>query len=96
MTQVQQMSGAVGRYFPAGTKVTRPQGSYVIWVELPHGVDSLELHGRAMAQKMSIAPGPIFSAKQKYKNFLRLSCGLPWSDKIDSAVQTLAELIRKL
>jgi DNA-binding transcriptional MocR family regulator len=96
MTQVQQMSNAVGRYFPAGTKVTRPQGGYVIWVELPHGVDSLELHRRALAQKISIAPGPIFSAKQKYKNFIRLSCGLPWSEKIDGAVRKLGELIRKL
>jgi DNA-binding transcriptional MocR family regulator len=95
MTQVQQMSNAVGRYFPAGTKVTRPQGGYVIWVELPHGVDSLELHRRALAQKISIAPGPIFSAKQKYKNFIRLSCGLPWSEKIERAVRTLGDLVRE-
>jgi DNA-binding transcriptional MocR family regulator len=94
-TQVQHMSNAVTRYFPAGTRVTRPQGGYVLWVELPRSVDALELHRRALAQKISIAPGPIFSAKQKYKNFIRLSCGLPWSEKIDRAVQTLAELTRK-
>ena len=35
LSQVQQISAAVGRYFPAGTKVTRPQGGYVLWVELP-------------------------------------------------------------
>lgn len=95
MTQVQQMTNAVGRYFPAGTRVTRPQGGYVLWVELPHFVDSLELHRRALEQKISIAPGPIFSAKQRYKNFIRLSCGLPWSEKIDRAVQKLADLARK-
>ena len=95
MTQVQQMSNAVGGYFPAGTKVTRPQGGYVLWVELPRSVDSLELHRRALEQKISIAPGPIFSAKQKYKNFIRLSCGLPWTEKIDRAVQTLADLARQ-
>ena len=95
MTQVQRMSNAVGRYFPAGTKVTRPQGGYVLWVELPRFVDSIELHRRALQQKISIVPGPIFSAKQKYKNFIRLSCGLPWSEKIDRALQTLAELTRK-
>jgi DNA-binding transcriptional MocR family regulator len=94
MTQVQQMSNAIGRYFPAGTKVTRPQGGYVLWVELPRSVDSLDLHRRALEQKISIAPGPIFSAQQKYKNFIRLSCGLPWSEKVDKAVQTLADLAR--
>ena len=95
MSQVQQMSKAVGRYFPDGTKITSPQGGYVLWVELPRGVDSLELHRRALEQKISITPGPIFSAKQKYKNFIRLSCGLPWSEKIDRAVQTLADLAQK-
>ena len=94
-SQVQQMSAAVARHFPAGTKVTRPEGGYVLWVELPRSIDSLELHRRALAKKISIAPGPIFSAKQKYKNFIRLSCGLPWSEKIDGAVQTLADLARK-
>jgi DNA-binding transcriptional MocR family regulator len=95
MTQVQQMSNAVGRYLPAGTKVTRPQGGYVLWVELPRSVDSLELHRRALQQKISIAPGPIFSAQQKYKNFIRLSCGQAWSEKIDHAVRTLGDLCGK-
>ena len=93
--QVQQMSHAIGRYFPEGTKITRPQGGYVLWVELPRSVDSLELHRRALEQKVGIAPGPIFSPKQKYKNFIRISCGLPWSEKVDHAVRTVADLARK-
>jgi DNA-binding transcriptional MocR family regulator len=95
MTQVQQMSGAICRYFPEGTKVTRPQGGYVLWVELPHFVDALDLHRRALREKISIAPGPIFSAKQRYNNFVRISCGQPWSEKIDNAVRRLGNLIVK-
>jgi DNA-binding transcriptional MocR family regulator len=95
MTQVQQMSSALGRYFPPGTKVTRPQGGYVLWVELPRSVNSIELHSRALERKISIAPGPIFSPKQRYKNFIRVSCGMPWSEKIDGAVRTLGDLARE-
>jgi DNA-binding transcriptional MocR family regulator len=95
MTQVQQMSNAVGRYFPDGTKITRPQGGYVLWVELPRSVDSLELHRRALREKISIAPGPIFSAKQKYRNFIRISCGQVWSEKIEHAAGTLGDLCGK-
>jgi DNA-binding transcriptional MocR family regulator len=95
MSQVQQMTAAVGRYFPAGTKVTRPQGGYVLWLELPSAVDALELHRHALARKISIAPGPIFSATQKYKNCIRLSCGLPWSEKLDQAIHTLGDLANK-
>jgi DNA-binding transcriptional MocR family regulator len=96
MTQVQQMSSAIGRHFPEGTKVTRPQGGYVLWVELPSSVDSLELHRKALQAKISIAPGPIFSAKQRYKNFVRISCGQTWSEKIDDAVRTLGGLAGRL
>lgn len=94
MAQMQQTSEAIGRYFPPGTKVTRPQGGYVLWVELPPSVDALELHRRALGQKISIAPGPIFSPKQKFRNFMRLSCGSPWSERIDRALQKVGELAR--
>lgn len=93
--QVQRMTHAIARYFPEGTKVTRPQGGLALWVELPRSVDSLELHRKALQEHVSIAPGPIFSAKQKYKNFIRISCGEPWTDKIDQAMQTLGNLASK-
>jgi len=49
----------------------------------------------ALEKKISIAPGPIFSAKQKYQNFIRLSCGQPWSDKLEQALVTLGRLAGK-
>jgi DNA-binding transcriptional MocR family regulator len=82
----------VSRYFPPGTKVTRPTGGFVLWVEFPNGVDTLELHRRALEKKISIAPGPIFSASQGYRNFARLNCGNIWSEQIESAFRTLGEL----
>jgi DNA-binding transcriptional MocR family regulator len=94
-TQVQQVVLAISRYFPGGTKVTRPAGGFVLWVELPKGVDSIELYRKALAEKISIAPGPIFSAKQKYQNFIRISCGQPWSNRLEQALVTLGRLAGK-
>jgi len=93
--QVQRMTDAIARYFPERTKVTRPQGGLALWVELPRWINSLELHREALQQHISIAPGPIFSAKQRYKNFIRLSCGEPWTDNIERAMETLGNLARK-
>jgi DNA-binding transcriptional MocR family regulator len=93
--QTQQTASAVGEYFPEGTKVTRPAGGFVLWVELPHGVNSLELQERALAEKISISPGPMFSARQGYENYIRLSCGYPWSARIDQALRTLGRLVRQ-
>jgi DNA-binding transcriptional MocR family regulator len=94
-TQVQLVSLAISRHFPEGTRVTRPLGGFVLWVELPKSVNSLELHRKALQEKISIAPGPIFSAKQKYQNFIRLSCGQPWSDRLEQAIITLGRLAGK-
>jgi DNA-binding transcriptional MocR family regulator len=94
--QVERMTHAIVRLFPAGTKVTQPVGGFVLWVELPKTVDALELHRRALAKKISVAPGPLFSAKQKYRHFIRLSCALPWNDRLEQALATLGRLVEDM
>jgi DNA-binding transcriptional MocR family regulator len=93
--QVKLMTEAIGKYFPEGTRVTRPTGGFLLWVELPKGVDSLDLHRRALEHRISITPGPLFSPKQAYKNFVRLSCGHPWSERVEQAIATLGRLAGK-
>ncbi|HMO04943.1 MAG TPA: PLP-dependent aminotransferase family protein [Kiritimatiellia bacterium] len=90
--QVQRMSEAVVRYFPEGTRISRPQGGFVLWVEMPEPADAMRLFDEAIAAGISIAPGPIFSARQGFRNCLRLNCGHPWSERIDHAVATLGRL----
>ena len=60
--QVGQVAAAVSRYFPPGTRMTQPRGGFVIWVELPRGLDSLSLFEAATRQGVNFAPGPLFSA----------------------------------
>jgi DNA-binding transcriptional MocR family regulator len=91
-SQVQIYSRAVSRYFPEGTKISRPAGGYVLWVELPENVDGLKLYQAALAQNISIVPGAIFSATGQFRNHIRISCGNPWSDSIDRALMGLGRL----
>jgi DNA-binding transcriptional MocR family regulator len=91
--QCHEMMRAVDQYFPRGCRMTRPQGGYMLWVELPKIVNALRLHQLASAEGISIAPGPIFSAQRKYRNYIRLNFGHPWSPVIERAVSTLGRLI---
>jgi DNA-binding transcriptional MocR family regulator len=86
------MTQAIYDYFPAETKLTRPKGGFILWLELPEQFDSLVLYEEALAHNIQIAPGVIFSPAGNYRNCLRLSCGLPWSSQIDRAMQTLGVL----
>ncbi len=84
---------AVTRYFPDGTRVVRPAGGYFVWVELPAGVDAMALHRAALAQHISLAPGPMFSARGEFQHHIRLTCGQPWNETLERAMRTLARLV---
>lgn len=90
---VARVSGAVAERFPPGTRVTRPQGGHVLWVELPPRVDALRLHRQAVQAGISIAPGPLFSPTQRYRNFIRLNCAVPWSIGVENALETLGSMV---
>ena len=89
---VQRMTAAVSHYFPPGTRITRPEGGFVLWVELPDHIDSFDLSQRALQDGISIAPGPIFSATGKYRNFIRLNSA-SWSYETDRAMERLGTLV---
>jgi DNA-binding transcriptional MocR family regulator len=94
-SQVAAVQEAIVRHFPRGTRVSRPEGGFLLWVELPDdGVNAIELQRAALERGISIAPGPIFSARGGFQRFLRLSCGYPWSDTLDRGLQTLGKLAR--
>lgn len=84
---------AVLRYFPPGTRATRPSGGYFLWLELPEHVDALRIHRQAIALGISIAPGPMFSAQRKFRNCLRLNYGHAWNEKADEALAVLGRLV---
>ncbi|HTL16919.1 MAG TPA: PLP-dependent aminotransferase family protein [Patescibacteria group bacterium] len=90
--EVQNTTRAVAEHFPEGTKVTRPQGGQMLWVELPGHVDAMQIYERALAQNISILPGCIFSPKRNFKNFIRLNCGNPWSEEIEGALKRLGKI----
>ncbi len=91
--QVEHMSELIAEQFPPETRITRPQGGFLLWVELPEGVDSVELHNLAIQNGVSICPGIVFSATGKYRNSIRINCGLSWTPAVERAIATLAKLI---
>ncbi|MFA5263989.1 MAG: PLP-dependent aminotransferase family protein [Opitutaceae bacterium] len=90
--QLGLFSQSILRHFPKGTRLSRPRGGFILWAEMPEGVDTLRLYREALRHKISTAPGPLFSVKDRYGNCIRLNCGLPWSDSVDQALQTLGHL----
>jgi DNA-binding transcriptional MocR family regulator len=87
-----RMSRTVERWFPDGTKVSRPAGNFVLWLELPKPVQTGALLDQALANGICFVPGDLFSASGRYGRCLRLSCGHGWNDRIGKGVMKLGKL----
>jgi DNA-binding transcriptional MocR family regulator len=95
-TQSLKYLQAIIEYFPADTKVSRPLGGFIMWLELNKKVDAFKLRAEAMKHHISIVPGKIFSSGSNYSNFIRISYGKPWSDDVDYGLMMLGRLIKKM
>jgi DNA-binding transcriptional MocR family regulator len=83
------------KHLPDGYRVTQPEGGYFLWVELPAGVDSLEVHRQLLDRDISIAPGPIFSPRREFQSCVRINCGHPWTAGLDQAIATLGRVVQE-
>lgn len=92
-TQCLRYMQAISEYFPADTKVSRPQGGYVLWIELNKEVNAFELFERAILEGISIGPGQIFNTDGRFSHYIRISFGAPYNDLIDTGLKKLGTLV---
>lgn len=86
----------VQRYFPEGAGISYPQGSFLLWVELPAAVDCVRLNERLAKRAIHVAPGSLFSASGKFRQCLRLNYAFTLTPAIEDAVRTVGELATEM
>lgn len=93
---IDRMTRAIEQYFPVGTRVSRPSGGFLLWLELPYQIDGKALFKQALNKGICFAPGTVFSpnpeADDRFANCMRLSCGHEWNEQIDKAMQVLGKM----
>jgi len=63
--------------FPDGTTVSRPNGGFVLWVELPEGYSAVAMLARAVDAGITFYPGHLFTTQPQYAACLRIAYGHP-------------------
>ncbi|SHN38566.1 PLP-dependent aminotransferase family protein [Chitinophaga sp. CF418] len=89
-----QFQRAIESYFPDNTKVSQPQGGFVLWIELDKKIDTSELYATALRQKISFAPGRMFTLRDQYRNCMRLNFALEWSEKLERDLKKLGNIVK--
>jgi DNA-binding transcriptional MocR family regulator len=89
---VQAARDEVLRTFPTGTRVSDPEGGFVLWIQLPGGYDGATVARQALEAGIKILPGEIFSPTRQYRDCIRINCGVP-VDVLQPAIRRLATLL---
>lgn len=86
----------ISEHFPADTKLSHPEGGFILWVELNKKINALELYDKAIQQNISIGPGSMYTLQKQFRNCFRLSYGLLWNEKVESSLKLLGKLAEKI
>jgi DNA-binding transcriptional MocR family regulator len=94
--RVDEARGLIAASFPKGTRVSDPGGGFILWVELPSGLDAVALYEACMAENICIAPGSMFSASPRFRHCLRLSVGGRWGNEHPQALCRIGALATQM
>ena len=87
---------AIKRHFPKGIRLATPKGGSILWVQLPPQVDGLEVYRNALDHRIAVIPGVVCSNSGRYNNFIQVSYGAPFTEKVKHGIETLGRIISKL
>lgn len=93
--KTQLMSEAIRNHFPADTLVSSPQGGFFLWVQLQDKIDTLDLYKAARKQKISLAPGQMFSVNNNFSNYIRMNAAF-YSQGLETIIHQLGVIIENL
>jgi len=73
--QVETLRQAAYQCFPKGTRISRPAGGHMLWIELPAKIDAMKLWRAALVEHIAILPGPTFSCSRTLQEPHSAQCG---------------------
>lgn len=90
------MLAALAASMPAGTRWTRPQGGFQLWLTLPEGLSAVEVFLRGVERGVATRPGPAHDIDGRYGDHLRVGWGGADPASIATGVARLADATASL
>jgi DNA-binding transcriptional MocR family regulator len=92
-TQREQVAECIANGFPEGTRLNVPEGSLLLWVQLPEGCSAHAVSDAALARGIRVVPGSLFSNSGRFDAHLRISCGMPFDAAAEQALRELGRIV---
>jgi DNA-binding transcriptional MocR family regulator len=95
-TQREQTADAIASHFPSGTRINLPPGGLQLWIELPERLSSSRVFDAALAERIVVAPGTLFSNSSRFDHYLRINCGWPYGEAVATGLRRLGQITEAL
>jgi DNA-binding transcriptional MocR family regulator len=87
------MALTIKRLKPLGIRPwVEPRGGMFLWAQLPEGLDAAEISQQALAERVILAPGNVFSAAQSAASFMRFNVAQCTDERVFT---TLAQVMTR-
>ena len=90
------MLACIGKYFPEGVNVNKPEGGMFMWVTLPEGVRGIDVQAAAIKKGVAVIPGDPFYEYERNVNTIRLNFASFSDEVVDKGIRILGEVIRDI
>ena len=92
----QQLHNLVDALHASGLPVawSLPQGGFLLWLILPAEVDALAVYEQMLQKGISVMPGSLFSASERFRHCMRISIAVSqpdWSLLVSALRGSLAD-----
>lgn len=89
------MLSSMKKYFPDGCSWTRPDGGLFLWARMPEFINTKDMVGEAVKERVAYVHGAAFFVDGSGTNTMRLSFSHPPDDKIEEGIKRLGRVIRR-
>jgi len=89
------MEAVLASEMPEGTRWTRPDGGYQLWLELPFEVDTRDVLADAARAGVLFSPGTLFMPDARPSRGMRLTVACADEGEIRRGVTALAKVVRR-
>lgn len=90
--QREQVAESIAACFPEGTRLSMPEGSLLLWVELPEKRPAQAVFDAALARGIRVVPGTLFSNAGRFDHCMRISCGFAFTPQAEQAMRQLGRI----
>jgi DNA-binding transcriptional MocR family regulator len=88
--------GVIEECFPATTKIWRPAGGFLLWVELPLNIQVKQVYRSALGEKVAFCHGAaFFTSEEEQIGAMRLNCSRPSEEQLVKGLRILGRILER-